>query len=242
MAKDPIEELVVAMRDARRSRLRPRTVPLVVTELQQLETLLRVTPPEARDHPMLLRRIAEDYAELETAAAPDPRKVEAARAGAIRAYSDLLATRLASYPLVDEVEYYLALEYERAGELPSARRLYLELITRSPASRYVPLAYFAFGEAFWREAQADPSKLDLAKEAFLEVTKSPPPDDRAFGWAWIRLGQVAEKQGDRNAAANAYHHAEDYAREYPQVPGASITVAIPAWVEGVTGPTVSATP
>src|SRR6202041_661393 len=106
-SEDPVR-LIAAMRDARRSRLQPRSVGLVVTELQQLETLKGVTEPSSPDHPTLLRRLAEDYVELEIAAASDRRKVEAARAGAIRAYGELVTTHGATYPLVDEVRYYLA--------------------------------------------------------------------------------------------------------------------------------------
>ena len=230
---NPVPRLIAAMRDPRRSRLQPRALALIVTEIQQLEALKSVTEPSSPDHPMLLRRLAEDYAELEIAGAPDARKVEAARAGAIRAYRELVTTHGATYPRVDEVRYFLGWEYELGGDLPDARRTYFELITQSPASRYVPLSYFAFGEAFFREAEADASKLELAKQAYLKVATFPPPDSPAFGWAWIRLGQVADKQGDREAATTAYHRAEDVARLYPQQPGApSLTVAIPSWVDG----------
>jgi TolA-binding protein len=235
---DPVPRLIAAMRDPRRSRLQPRALALVVTEIQQLEALKNVTDPSSPDHPMLLRRLAEDYAELEIAGASDPRKVEAARAGAIRAYRELVTTHGATYPLLDEVRYFLAWEYELGGDLANARRSYFELITQSPASKYVPLAYFAFGEAFFHEAATDPSKLELAKQAYLKVVTFPPPDSRAFGWAWIRLGQVADRQADREGATTAYHRAEDFARLYPQLPGApSLTVAIPSWVDGVAAPT-----
>jgi tetratricopeptide (TPR) repeat protein len=232
-AADPVPGLIAAMRDPRRSRLLPRSLALVVTELQQLEALRGATDPGAKDYPVILRRVAEDYAELEIAGAADPRKVEAARAGVLRTYTELLAAQGGSYPLADEVRYFLGWEYERAGDLTNARRLYFEVVSRSPGSKYVPLAYFAFGEAFWREADADPGKIDLAKQAYMKVLTFPPPGNGAYGWAWIRLGQVAEKSDDRAAALEAYHRAEDYARQYEPIPEATkVTVAIPAWVEG----------
>ncbi len=44
-----------------------------------------------------------------------------------------------------------------------------DLIVKRPTSRFVPYAYFAFGELFFREAQGDPSKWTIALEAYRKV-------------------------------------------------------------------------
>ena len=76
-----------------------------------------------------------------------------------------------TYAQIDEAYYYLGLEHELAGDLINARRSYYELIKNAPASRFVPYAYFAFGEVFFHEAKSDPSKWDLAKQSYVEVMK-----------------------------------------------------------------------
>ena len=48
-----------------------------------------------------------------------------------------------------------------------ARKVYLDLIQKAPASQYVPSAYLAFGELFFQEAQADrPAKWALAEQSY----------------------------------------------------------------------------
>src|SRR5947207_1708009 len=57
-----------AQRDERRSRLAARVRALLVTEIQGLESLYAATPKTSPDRPQLVRRLAEDYVELESAA------------------------------------------------------------------------------------------------------------------------------------------------------------------------------
>jgi TolA-binding protein len=171
--------------------LRPRSPALLRTEVQALENLLSATALNSPDRPALLRRIAEDYTELRKTGEPG------ASAKAIHRYSELAKT-YPTYAQIDEVFYYLALEYELAGDMTNARRNYFELIKNVPASKYVPYAYFAFGEMFYREAKSDPSKWDLAKQAYVEVMKfqAPIKNDAA-----CRLGLVFDAQGDATGAA-----------------------------------------
>src|SRR5581483_1912821 len=151
--------------DVRDLRLVMRRSPaLLRTETRGLENLLAATAANAPDRPALLRRLAENYVDLRKAGEPG------ASAKAIQHYGDLVRT-YPTYPLVDEAYYYLALEYELAGDLMNARRSFYELIKNSPASKYVPYAYFAFGEMFFREAKSDPSKWEFAKQAYTEVMK-----------------------------------------------------------------------
>ncbi|WP_245677794.1 tetratricopeptide repeat protein [Chondromyces crocatus] len=60
-----------AQRDERRSRLAPKVRSLLVTEIQGLEGLFSSTPKNAPDRPKLMRRLAEGYVELESAAFRD---------------------------------------------------------------------------------------------------------------------------------------------------------------------------
>ena len=235
---DPVEE----MRDPRRARSAPRSPALLATEVQGLESLAQASAPGSPDRPAVLRRLAEDYVELEAAALRDrspaapSRTAERARAAAIRWYGKLVAEAAAStYPQLDEARYFLAWEYERSGDLADARRLYLDLVSKNASSRYAPLAYFAFGEMFLHESEGggDASKLPVAAEAYEKVASSPPPGNAAYGWAWVRLAQIAEKQGDRARALAAYRRADDFARLFPQLPSArGVAAAIPAWVAG----------
>lgn len=176
------------IRDLRRAQ--PRSPALVRTEVRALENLLAATAANAPDRPVLLRRIAEEYAELRKASEPG------AGAKAIHHYSELVRT-YPTYPQIDEAWYYLGLEYELAGDMMNARKTYYELIKSAPSSKYVPYAYFAFGEMFFREAKSDPSKWDLAKQAYMEVMKFPSPlaNDAA-----CRLGLVFDAQGDPKRA------------------------------------------
>lgn len=168
-----------------------RSPALLRAETQGLENLLAATAANATDRPALLRRLAENYSDLR-------KQGEAgASAKAIKYYSDLVRT-YPTYAQIDEAYYYLALEDELAGDLTNARRSYYELIKNSPSSKYVPYAYFAFGEMFFHEAKGDPSKWDLAKQAYTEVMKFPSP---IASDAACRLGLVFDAQGDPKRAA-----------------------------------------
>jgi hypothetical protein len=61
----------IAQRDERRNRLAARSRQLLVTEIQGLESLFSSTPKNAPDRPKLMRRLAEGYVELESAAFRD---------------------------------------------------------------------------------------------------------------------------------------------------------------------------
>jgi tetratricopeptide (TPR) repeat protein len=208
----------------------PRARALLVVEIQQLESLLRASPTASRDRPMLLRRLAEDYVELERAAGNGPPIVDRARKEAI-AYYTMLLTEYAgqpsqtfsvappAYPQLDEVTYYLAYEHEQAGDPANARRVYFELISKMPSSRYIPRAYLAFGELFAGEAASDPSKWDLAKQAYTKVLSMPPPANEVYGYAWYRLAYVLTNQGDAARARDALQKTVDFAASFPQLPG-----------------------
>src|SRR5215472_9440311 len=195
---DPLDDV----RDGRSSRTTPRALSLLLLKIQQLETLERASESRSRDRPMIQRRLAEDYVELESAARRDMLEAEhrrdaardgvpgeagrqqtivsarsatmvRARQAAIRWYTKLVdeysgvpsttfpQSPPPAYAMMDEVRYLLGWEYEQAGDLANARRLFFDVISKGPHSRYVALAYFAFGEMFLHESDADPSKLDI---------------------------------------------------------------------------------
>jgi tetratricopeptide (TPR) repeat protein len=217
-------------RDHRRP---PRALSLVVVEIQQLEMLFRATVATSPDRPLIQRRIAEDYVELEKAATAesrlpgDParrdtrrRTAEQARRMALRSYEELV-TQFPADPRTDEARYFLAYEREQARDLAGARRAYLDLITQGPSSKYVPLAYLAFGEMFFAEATDDASKWEIAKQAYRKVLDTPPPANEAYAYAWYRLGFVLVNQGDRDGALHALDKAVEAATAFPQLPGSA---------------------
>ena len=249
------------VRDPRQIVLKQRTLALLVTEIQQMESLLKSTGLQSRDRPMLLRRLAEDYVELENAAAHEmtvaaitsdqykatnprlagqwqatvnARKVtmERARKAAIAAYTSLVtdyagqpssnfpANPPAPYALLDEAYYYLAYEYEQSGDTTNARRVYLDLITRTPGSRYVPNSYLAFGELFYGEALTDPAKWEPARQAYVQVVRKPPPDNKVYGYAWYKLAYVFWNLGDLPHALEAFKKTIDFGAQYPTLHGA----------------------
>jgi tetratricopeptide (TPR) repeat protein len=223
-------------RDARRSSLLPRPVALLVVEIQQLEALFRATDLQSRDRPMLLRRLAEDYHELESATSAGTGSAQLAtarkaREEAIRNYTLLVSDYSGvpspdfptgpppAYPLLDEVDYFLGFEYERSSDAANARRTYYDLIVKMPGSKYIPAAYLAFGEMFFDEAQGDPTKWEIAKQAYQKTIAYPPPDNRAYGYAWYQLGHVFANAGEPPQALDAFKKTVDFATQFPQVPG-----------------------
>jgi tetratricopeptide (TPR) repeat protein len=214
-------------------RMAVRATALVVVEIQQLESLLRATPLASPDRPLLLRRIAEDYAELGRSEQAAPNIRHRARQEAIAHYPTLVteyggqpsqafpSAPPAAYAQLDEATYYLAYEHERGGDMANARRVYLDLIVHAPNSRFIPRAYLAFGELFFEEGASDPTKWELAKQAYLKVLATPPPGNVAYGYAWYRLAYVFVNVGDKAQALNAFKKVADFAAAFPQLPGSA---------------------
>jgi tetratricopeptide (TPR) repeat protein len=254
-------EMTAGFRNQRQTALKQRALALLVTEIQQLESLLKATEMRSKDRPMLLRRLAEDYVELENAAFREKTEAEVkrdalkqkdpsgagkqqaiansrkttmdrARKAAISYYTTLVTDYSGqpsdhfqqnpppAYPQLDEVYYYLAYEYEQAGDTANARRVYLDLITKTPNSKYIPNAYLAFGELFFNEAMGDPTKWDPAKQAYMKVIAKPPPENKVYGYAWYKLAYVFWNQGDLPHALDAFKKTIDYGTQYSQLPNA----------------------
>jgi len=246
---NPTEAMAAGQRDTRKARLQARSRALLITEIQGLERLYRSTPKKSPDRPQLIRRLAEGYVELESAAlrdktaadikAQDNKKkkpavaakarrdassakkiVDAARKKAI-AYYTLMKNAYPNYSKLDEVLYYLAYEYEQAQKLQDARKVYYELIEKAPKSPYIPNAYLAFGELFFQEAQGDPSKWDLAAAAYKEVIKYPPPDNKVFGFARYKLAYVYWNKEQFVDAINEFKKVIEYGNQFANLPNAS---------------------
>lgn len=188
-------------------RLPPRARALVATEVTALERLLAATAATSPDRALLLRRIAEDYVELRKGA------VASAGANATKAYDDLLKTFPTATVAGDDALYYDALEHEIAGDGMNARKLYFQLVSTQPSSKWIPFAYFAFGEMFLREAKTDPTKWALAEQAYREVLKY--PGNAVLPDALWRSGQAADAQGDTLRAQGLY---QKLRQSYPQSP------------------------
>jgi TolA-binding protein len=252
---NPSASMNAAQRDERRAKYQPKIRQLLITEIQGLEALFQQTPKNSPDRAKLMRRLAEGYVELESAAFRDKTenqvKAEEAKrknpgaAGGLAAESAkadkiMLAARGQAikyytvlkdqYPkfcqsgntgCTDEVLYYLAYEYEQGQNLDQARKVYLELISSWPQSKFIPNAYLAFGELFFNEAQGDPSKWALAEQSYSEVIKYPPPDNKVWGYAHYKLGYVAWNKGDFGKALSEFKKTIDYGVQYAQLPNAS---------------------
>ncbi len=244
----PSEQMTAGQRDDRKSRLQQRAKGLLVGELQGLENLLSNTPANSPDRLQLVRRLAEDYVELENAGFTEKTQaeikrddlkksnpsgaaqqqaianqakniMEKARAHAIQYYS-AITTDFPNYPQLDEVLYYLAYEYEQGNNNDQARATYFTLIKSRPNSKYIPNAYLAFGELFFNEAQGDPSKWGVAQQAYLKVVGFPPPENKVYGYAWYKLAYVLWNTGDFAGALSAFKKTIDYGTVYTQIPGA----------------------
>jgi TolA-binding protein len=145
--------------------------------------------PRAPDHPVLARRLADTYAELARAAEGTSVGRNAHRSAA--RYYEVVSKEAPQSTHRDEAAYYMALEHELEGDRPNARRAYYELIKEFPGSTTIPYAYFAFGEMFLAEAEGDPSKEQLAEQAFREVLKFPPLQNPLYTEAQSRLAEIA---------------------------------------------------
>ncbi len=243
------ESMMAGQRDTRKARLQARSRALLITEIAGLERLFRKTKKDDKDRAQLVRRLAEGYVELGSAANRDMVEAEIKRDDAKRkkqrqtyeknksealkakkilkearskaiAFYRVMKRDYPKYSKIDEILYYLAYEYEQAGKLDNARKVYLELIEKAPKSKYVPNAYLAFGELFFNEAMADPSKWALAASAYEKVTEYKPPENGVWGYAHYKLAYVHWNSGDYGAAISEFKEVITYGDKFPKLPNA----------------------
>ncbi|MEM1029427.1 MAG: hypothetical protein AAGN82_03710 [Myxococcota bacterium] len=156
--------------------------------------------------------------------------IKTARKAAIKYYRKLKKTypKWCQFPnqpkgkqgCIDEVLYYLAYEYEQAGELDKARDVYLELTENWKDSRFVPNAYLAFGELFFNEAQGDPSKWDVAGNFYRQVQDYDPPGNKLWGYATYKLGYVEWNKGEYGKAIAEFKRVIEFGKKYSNLPNA----------------------
>jgi hypothetical protein len=249
---DPVD----LARDARPFRTNPRAAKLVVTEIHGLELLLsrasnaNTDEPNVNERLLVTRRLAADYAELAfavsrgTDASMMSKRDEAIRM-AERYYANFLVedamAREAGEPEqggLDDIEYYLAYESERAGDRSNARRIYRSLTASYPDSPFAALAHFGLGELSRADAAQDMSALTVAEREYGEAAAVLKAHNRVYGWALVRLAELASQKGDMKTAKTRYASAALFAKGRPRHPtSAGVAAAIPSWVDPETAKT-----
>jgi tetratricopeptide (TPR) repeat protein len=243
------ESMMAGQRDTRKARLEARSRALLITEISGLSRLFAKTKKADKDRAQLVRRLAEGYVELGSAANRDmveaeirrdeakrkkqrntydkekrealkAKKILAEARGKAIAFYRVMKRDYPDYSKIDEILYYLAYEYEQAGKLDNARKVYLELIEKAPKSEYVPNAYLAFGELFFNDAMADPSKWALAESAYQKVSEYPPPKNTVWGYAHYKLAYVHWNSGNYPAAIQEFKEVIQYGDKFPKLPNA----------------------
>ena len=143
-----------------------------------------------------------------------------ARSKAI-SYYRRMAAWYSKYSKIDEVLYYLAYEYEQAGDMKKARDTYKELVAKAPNSEYVPAAYLAFGELFFQEATADPGKWAFAEAFYKKVLGYPAPKNKLWGYAAYKLGYVYWNQGIYDKALEQFKDVIQFGKTHSSLPNAA---------------------
>lgn len=193
---NPSESMNAAQRDERRNRLAARSRQLLVTEIQGLESLFASTPKNAPDRPKLMRRLAEGYVELESAAFRDktengmkadeakrkaPKNVGAFQAEAAKADKILKAARQAA------IKYYTHLkdQYPKWCQNNNAADP-----TKSTGCTDEVLYYLAYE---YEQAQ----NLDQARKVYFELIQNW-PQSKFIPNAYLAFGELFfnEAQGD----------------------------------------------
>jgi len=183
--------LAVPARDPRIALSTHRARGPLSAEAQSLEA--QFGPPGTTGRAALARHLADTYAELARTTEGSP-VARTAHKSAAKYYEVVVADDPQSLQR-DEAQYYAALEHELAGDRTNARRAYYELIKNSPSSKLVPFAYFAFAEMFFVDAESDPSKYQLAEQAYREVLKYPPAQNALYVEAQRRLAEINLRLG-----------------------------------------------
>ncbi len=182
-------------RDARAIRLKPKQKPLLLTEIANVERLLASTPKSnTKERPGYLRRLAEDYVELESGAfrdevlaeeeaqkkrASDAKGASEAKEAAKRAGDTVKVARKSA------IRYYTALkdEYPTWCQFPDA-----------PAAQQGCVDEVLYYLAYEHELAGD---LEGARAAYLELTESH-KTSRYVPRAYLAFGEFyfQEAQGD----------------------------------------------
>ena len=202
--KNPTGTATNGPRDARPNRNDARARPLLVAEIQWLEGLFDSTPRTAPDRPKLMRRLAEDYVELESAAyrdkveaetsagearrKKDDKKAAASKAEAAKADKILTAARQAA------IKYYAKLKDEHPKCCESTSSADPVKSTGCVDEVLYHLAY--------EHEQAN--QLDQARKVYLELIQAF-PKSKYLPNAYLAFGELFfnEAQGDPSSRQEA---------------------------------------
>ena len=240
----------LAERDTRKGAMKQRARQLLFHEISSTEDLYKETPKGTNEHQQLILRLAEAYAELEQAAVREritkdiqiqdlkrkkgseatisklrqeitkAKAVEKTARGKAIGYYARMSKWYSKYSKIDEVLYYLAYEYEQAGDMKKARDTYQQLVKVAPTSEYVPAAYLAFGELFFQEATADPGKWAFAESFYKKVLEYPAPKNKFWGYAAYKLGYVYWNQGIYDRALEQFKEVIKFGEIHSKLPNA----------------------
>ena len=139
---------------------------MVREEVASLERGLSESSPPA--HEAVVTALSLGDAETELAEI-EPSRAAELLASAKRHYQ---LSASGSGPETVEAKYRLGMLAECDRDLPTARKLYFQVVSEAPRGPLLPYAYFAFGELFAEEVKHDPSKTELARQSYAECTKS----------------------------------------------------------------------
>lgn len=145
-------------------------------------------------------------------AAPAPKPDHA------RCIADLVAATKTGASGPDAELFATALKARAAGDKSTARRRLLELTENHRGSPFVPRAYLVFGEMFAEEAVAEPSKWPVAANFYRETLKYPYPENDAFFYSSLRLGEAQSRQGDHAQALADFKRVLDGLAKHPDAP------------------------
>jgi TolA-binding protein len=232
---NPSTSMASAQRDERRNRLQARARQLLVTEIQGLESLFSQTPKNAPDRPKLMRRLAEGYVELESAAfrdkteagmKADEAKAKGGNTDAFRTEADK-ADKVLGAARKAAIAYYTNLknQYPKWCQNNNASDP-----TKSSGCTDEVLYYLAY-----EYEQA--SDLDNARKVYLELIQNS-PQSKFIPNAYLAFGELFfnEAQGDPSKwalAEQSYSEVIKYPAPDNKVFGyAHYKLAYVAWNKG----------
>lgn len=177
-------------------------------------------PPKPAEHVASVEVPAEEPEPSESPGSPTQQPREPGRDDFAGCIASLRSAADVAADGPDRSFYDAGLGAERAGDTQMARKSYYELISKHPRSKLIPLAYLAFGEIFAAEAVTDPSKWDLARAAYAEVAKYPPPENTAYYFALLQMGVAGRSDPARRLSEFA--KAAEGMRQDPSSPCAAL--------------------
>jgi len=180
---------------------------LLMLEINNVARLLRVTPRDSRDRPRVLRRLADDYAELAASArsSSEARIKKRASERAIALYQTLsrdhrrychspARKRAEDRGCNDEVLHYLAAELVQAGKKDEAFEAHQAIVRSFPRSPFAAHALLAIGERHFEQ-----SRWQSARRAY-RAALARTPDSELGAYAHYKLGHVVWSSGDPKTA------------------------------------------